>query len=320
MTTTNTSAATAATAATTAYNKSITEMYGLPRMEDAEPGMPFNTVDTPRPSATGTTDNADNADNAVPSFSAIFAREAKNSASKMKHRRSLRTRTHYCLTASSRVQKAFKTLSNQNEKTQELSPSDFALLKTALDRYRVRLDVGDRMTVAELRTMLFEVRSEEKEAERVTLATFRDNAEYASAAEAEAEAIKYCEAREKYGDLKYWRETLVKEEMRITPIVMPNWGGVKKSQDALPLPTQHAQIAASAGAILRNILNPETIRHKAVSLKVLTTLISEEVANFLTDGHRYADRVEVIRQIRGVRPPTAGARGVPPPNGGNYVL
>ena len=43
---------------TTTHDNAITEMYGLPRMEDAEPEVPFN-ADTPRPSSSRTGADAD---------------------------------------------------------------------------------------------------------------------------------------------------------------------------------------------------------------------------------------------------------------------
>jgi hypothetical protein len=279
---------------TTVHDAAITAMYGLPRMEDAEPGVPFNTADTPRPNASGASDASD----ATPSFATIFSQAAKQSAIKMKRRRSLNTRTYYRLSASSRVQNALKKLEAVNATFHELPPSDFNLLKCAIQRYRVRLDVGDRLTAAEIKSLLLETRTKEQEAERITLETFRTNTENATAAEAEAETLKYSEAREKYGDLKYWRETLAKEEMRVTPVVMfPNWGN-SKAQDTILTPTQHAQITASAGNILRNILNPETIRRKTISLKILTQQISEEVAKFLTEPDKSADRKCVVKQIK----------------------
>ena len=287
----------------------------------AEPEVPFNTTtatatataDTPRPTTTSDTATAAATAAATATAYPSFAQAAKKSATAMKHRRSLKTRTHYCLTASSRVQKAFQKLASYNE----MPHDDFELLKTALDRYRVRLNVSDQMTVAELRTLLLDTRFEEQEAERATYEAFRTNTATdtaVDAAEIEIDAIKYCEAREKYNDMKYWRETLVKEEMRVTPMVPPaGYGNIK----AIPVvPTQHAQIAPTSGTILRNILKPETIRRKFISLKVLTQKISEEVAHFLTDTDRHADRICVVR---GFRPPTAETRGVPPPNGGNYV-
>jgi hypothetical protein len=286
---------------TTIHDAAINAMYGLPRMEDAEPEVPFNTaVDTPRPNASA---NASGISDAPLSFATIFSQAAKQSAIKMKRRRSLMTRTYYRLSASSRVQKALKKLEAENATSHELPPSDFNLLKRAMERHRVRLDVGDRLTAAELKSLLLETRADEQEAERITLEAFKTNTENATAAEAEAETLKYSEAREKYGDLKYWRETLAKEEMRVTPpvaMMFPNWGcgGNKKAQDTIPTPTQHAQIAASAGNILRNILNPETIRRKTISLKFLTQQISEEVAKFLTEPDRHADRKCVVKQIK----------------------
>ena len=283
---------------TTIHDAAINAMYGLPRMEDAEPEVPFNTTaDTPRPNA-----SASGISDAPLSFATIFSQAAKQSAIKMKRRRSLMTRTYYRLSASSRVQKALKKLEAENATSHELPPSDFNLLKRAMERHRVRLDVGDRLTAAELKSLLLETRADEEEAERITLEAFKTNTENATAAEAEAETLKYSEAREKYGDLKYWRETLAKEEMRVTPqpiMMFPNWGcGIKKAQDTFPTPTQHAQIAASAGNILRNILNPETIRRKTISLKFLTQQISEEVAKFLTEPDRHADRKCVVKQIK----------------------
>ena len=295
------------TTATTVYDNAVTEMYGLPRMEDAEPEVPFN-ADTPRPSSSRVA--ADTATDTATTTYPSFAQAAKMSATIMKRRRSLKASTHYCITASSVVQKAFQKLATNNE----MYPADFKLLKRAMDRYRVRLIVSDQMSAAELKTLLINTRFEEQAAEHATYEAFRTNTGNATAAEAEADAIKYSEAREKYNDLKYWRETLVKEEMRVTPIVMPNWGcGVKKAQDAFPTPTQHAQIAPTSGKILHNILKPETLRRTFVSLKVLTENISREVADFLTDAYRSADRKCVVKQI-------ATSLGVPPPNGGSDAL
>ena len=294
MTTANANASTNA-----AYNDAITAMYGLPRMADAEPEMPFDTVDTPRPNASGA---AAAETDAEPSFATIFSHAAKQAAIKMKRRRSLMTRTYYRLSASSRVQKALKSFEAANATSHELPPGDFNLLKRAMERHRMRLDVGDRLTAAELKTLVLKTRADEQEAERLTLEAFKTNTENATAAEEAGEAVKYSEARDKYNDLKYWREALVKEEMRVTPqpiMMFPNWGcGMKKAQDTFPTPTQHAQITASAGNILRNILKPETIRRKTISLKFLTQQISEEVAHFLTEPDRHADRKCVVKQIK----------------------
>jgi hypothetical protein len=307
------------TTATTVYDNAVTEMYGLPRMEDAEPEVPFN-ADTPRPSssraaadadATTTTDTTATPTTDTTTYPS-FAQAAKMSATIMKRRRSLKASTHYCIAASSVVQKAFQKLATNNE----MYPADFKLLKRAMDRYRVRLIVSDQMSAAELKTLLINTRFEEQAAEHATYEAFRTNTDNATAAEAEADAIKYSEAREKYNDLKYWRETLVKEEMRVTPMVaVAGYGNIKSIPN---VPTQHAQIAPTSGKILHNILKPETLRRTFVSLKVLTENISREVADFLTDAYRSADRKCVVKQIAtslGVPPPNGG-RGVPPPNGG----
>ncbi len=288
------------TTATTTYDNAVTEMYGLPRMEDAEPEVPFN-ADTPRPSSsraaadtaetaadtTAATDTAATPTTTYPSF----AQAAKMSAIIMKRRRSLKASTHYCIAASSVVQKAFQKLATKDE----MPPADFKLLKRAMDRYRVRLIVSDQMSAAELKTLLINTRFEEQAAERATYEAFRTNTATDDAAAVEIDAIKYSEAREKYNDLKCWRETLVKEEMRVTPMVaVAGYGNIKSIPN---VPTQHAQIAPTSGKILHNILKPETLRRKFVSLKVLTENISREVADFLTDADRYADRKCVVKQI-----------------------
>jgi hypothetical protein len=289
------------TAAAAAYDNAVTEMYGLPRMEDAELEVPFN-ADTPRPSLLHAADadadaDADAAgDTANASFYMTFAQAAKMSATIMKRRRSLKESTHYYIAASSVVQKAFQKLSTKDE----MPPADFNLLKRAMDRYRVRLIVSDQMSAAELKTLLINTRFEEQAAEHATYEAFRTNTATdadpaADAAAIEIDAIKYSEAREKYNDLKYWRETLVKEEMRVTPMVaVAGYGNIKPIPN---VPTQHAQIAPTSGKFLHNILKPETLRRKFVSLKVLTENISREVAHFLTDADRYADRKCVVKQI-----------------------
>ena len=287
---------------TTTHDNAITEMYGLPRMEDAEPEVPFN-ADTPRPSssrtgatATATATTATAATAATATYLS-FAQAAKMSAIITKRRRSLKASTHYYIAASSVVQKAFQQLATKDE----MPAADFKILKRAMDRYRVRLIVRDQMTPAELKTLLINTRFEEQAAEHATYEAFRTNTAAADpadptadAAAIEIDAIRYSEAREKYNDLKCWRETLVKEEMRVTPMVAAGYGNLKSIPN---VPTQHAQIAPTSGNILHNILKPETIRRKFISLKVLTENISKEVAQFLTDTDRYADRRCVVKQI-----------------------
>ena len=282
---------------TTTHDNAITEMYGLPRMEDAEPEVPFN-ADTPRPSSsrTGADADAETATTATTTYLS-FAQAAKMSATIMKRRRSLKASTHYYIAASSVVQKAFQQLATKDE----MPAADFKILKRAMDRYRVRLIVRDQMTPAELKTLLINTRFEEQAAEHATYEAFRTNTAAADpadpaadAAAIEIDAIRYSEAREKYNDLKCWRETLVKEEMRVTPMVAAGYGNLKSIPN---VPTQHAQIAPTSGKILHNILKPETIRRKFISLKVLTENISKEVAQFLTDTDRQADRRCVVKQI-----------------------
>jgi hypothetical protein len=54
----------------------------------------------------------------------------------------------------------------------------------------------------------------------------------------------------------------------------------------------------SDGVALRNILSPETIRRKFISLDVLAKTIGTELASFLTADTRKSDRKAVVDQIK----------------------
>jgi hypothetical protein len=64
------------------------------------------------------------------------------------------------------------------------------------------------------------------------------------------------------------------------------------------VPSQHAQISRSSGLTLQNILSPETIRHKFVSLNALTKAIRSDLLVFLTNDSRAKDRAIVVQQIK----------------------
>jgi len=242
---------------------------------------------------------------------------ATHAATAAKHRRSPKSRTVYRLSASSRVQKAFKTLESNIVTTKQIPYEDFELLKKAIGKYLVRLDVSNQMTGQELRVLLHTVRMEEQEAERETRETFYSTSsttispETYTYAELEADTMKYSNARERYHDLKYWREALTAEQQRLTPC--PGFGSLRTIPN---VPTQHAQIATSSGLVLRNILKPETIRRRFISLKILTHKISEEVSNFLTEPDRHKDRITVIKEIKDA---LGGSVGGSAPRDGNYV-
>lgn len=279
----------------------INVMYGLPRMADAEPEIPFTTCDTPRPNANAAADTADT--DTKPMMT--FAQAAKESASTMKNRRSPKSRTVYRISTNSRhIVEAFNLLETRiadPTKNELMTRADFELLKNAIGRYLVRLHVSDQMTTSELRTQLIGTRFAEIETERSAAHIAASTTLTMTASEAEAAAIKYNETRDKYEDLKYLREILEKEEQRVMPVGRGGYYGNVSTQSvqSIPnVPTQHAQIAATSGTVLRNILKPETIRRKFISLKILTENIRKEVACFLKDEDRRKDRAEVVKQIK----------------------
>ena len=274
---------------TSNIDNDINEIYGVPETYEPEPPKLLTSEDA---TAIATT------------ASMKFVQATRNSTVTTKHRRSPKSRTVYRLSASSRVQKAFKTLESNIVTTKQIPYEDFELLKTAIGKYLVRLDVSNQMTGQELRMLLQTVRMEEQEAERETREAFYSTSASPpsplspspssySYEELESDTMKYSQARERYHDLKYWRETLTAEHQRLIPC--PGFGSLRTIPN---IPTQHAQIAASSGVVLRHILKPETIRRKFISLKILTQKISEEVSDFLKDADRHKDRITVIKEIK----------------------
>jgi hypothetical protein len=64
------------------------------------------------------------------------------------------------------------------------------------------------------------------------------------------------------------------------------------------VPSQQAQIMRSSGSTLCNVLSPETIRRKFISLEKLTSAIRTDLIEFLTSEFRKDDRATVVKQIK----------------------
>ncbi len=283
---------------------------GLPRMSDDEFETEFSAaaaattaavVGTPRPG----TDDAANAAAAATATAAIwsFSQAAKRAAVATKRRRSPKTRTCYFI-FNRQVKVAFNELENQIKKTPELmSKEDFNLLKQGISNFRVKLDVCDGLTFNELRQLRIDVSQQEKAAELTTHNAFIDRSKTP-----EGEQV-YLDAKQQYLDIKRWSDALAKEvaECRPKPKYTNIGNGLFRhdltsqqsgSETPAGVPSQHAQIAPSSAKALYNILTPQTIRSRFISISSLTDQIRKDVVDFLKDNHRRKDRAEVVKQIK----------------------
>lgn len=217
-----------------------------------------------------------------------FAKAAKDAAAATKRKRTPFSRTYYRMAASRQVKVALDVLEERVKKNEiaaapikMLTYADFQLLKKGIEQFRVRLNVHDNKTYSDIKEMHAQLKSKHQELNANTTPQER-------------------------ADLIYWHAEIMKEVYRIEPKVKyTNIGGGlfrhefdKAPTDPPGVPSQHAEIAPGHGHALRNILTPETIRRTFISLNSLTNKIREEVAAFLQDENREADRAEVIRQIK----------------------
>jgi hypothetical protein len=224
-----------------------------------------------------------------------FSQAAKQSATSLKRRRSLKARTYYCL-ANCHVELAFGHLQKQIVKTPSMmSQADFKLLKEAMYNFRVKFIVHDSKTIGDLQNMLEETKKQEEVAELETRRMYIDR---------EANIQTYLDAKDKHLDLKVWGTELLKEIRRCQP--KPKYTNVgdglfkytNTPSDPYGVPSQHAQISPESGFALRNILKPETIRRTFISFHSLTCSIRDDIIAFLTDIQRHSDRTKVIKQIK----------------------
>jgi hypothetical protein len=239
-----------------------------------------------------------------------FSQAAKQHAAENKKRITSKTRSVYRMAANSRVNRAFQELDAKLQKQRQIqedtpaampmSESDFQLLKQAIENFEVRLIVHDSTTLSELKEQRTQATNEMAD----IASTINTIASVASAAAAESadsgDSIpKYVELiisyKEKESDMKDWVSALATEIRRIDP---SSGCGYRESPPAPAVPSQHVQIANSSGKTLRDILSPETIRRRFISLHTLTQAIRKELLEFLTDECRRKDRAEVVQQIK----------------------
>jgi hypothetical protein len=230
-----------------------------------------------------------------------FAKAAKDAAAAVKRRSMSFTRTYYRMAASHQVKAALDELEKRVKAAATattatattattaataahptmMTYTDFQLLKKGIEHFRVRLNVHDNKTYQDIKEIHTQLKIKHQELNANT-------------------------TPEERADLMYWHAEIMKEVYRIEPKVKyTNIGGGlfrhefnKTPTDPPGVPSQHAQIAPRCAHALRNILTPETIRRTFISLNSLTNKIREEVATFLRDENREADRAEVIRQIK----------------------
>lgn len=258
-------------------------------------------VGTPRP---GTDDTA-NAAAAANAMAAVwsFSQAAKRAAVATKRRRSPKTRTCYFI-LNRQVKTALNELENQIKQTPELmSNDDFIILKQGISNFRVKLDVYDGLTFNELRQLRIDVSQQEQAAELTTHNAFIDKAKTP-----EGEQI-YLDAKEQYLNIKRWSDALAKEVAACRP--KPKYTNIGNglfrhdltnqqagSETPAGVPSQHAQISPSSAKALYNILTPQTIRSRFISMSSLTDQIRKDVVDFLKDNDRRKDRAEVVAQIK----------------------
>lgn len=193
----------------------------------------------------------------------IFSQVAKLSAQETK--RKIVSRTVYRMAANKRVKDAFDSLEKAVECgcsadcSVEMTQADFQLLKKAIEMFNVKIRMFDSVTVSDLAAMR----------EKAQLAIYHAN-------------ITPLKERE----LMQWMNDLTGELRRVNSM-MP-----------VGVPSQQAQIMHSSGITLCNVLSPETIRRRFISLKNLTDAIRSDLVIFLTSESRKLDRTAVVNQIK----------------------
>jgi len=226
------------------------------------------------------------AQNAVVMFN--FAQAAKDAAKMTKRKRTPRSRTFYKISASRQVKHAFDILEKENEKipdqSRRMSRQDIDLLKKAIYQFRMRLIVQDSKSYNDLKQEYAKAQKDESEAELAmkNISATKENLQ------------KYLEFKVHHEDAMCWKMNVSKELDRIKPKYNPKTG----KMDLPGVASQNAHIPESTGFLLRNILSPETIRRKFISLETLTHKIRDEVASFISDSQRHKDRAEVVKQIK----------------------
>jgi hypothetical protein len=215
-----------------------------------------------------------------------FTKAAAAAAAEHKSKRFTTSRTEYRI-GNKHVLKAFDDLEATIQRQGgTLAPSDVQLLKQAICSFRVRIIVHDSITLAGLKKM--QARCAHELVEHTAMVQAMANGTAVSPPEfATLDAkIEFIQRNwDKNVDLVHWNTALSNEIIRL-------------ERGAERVPPQHVQLARSSGITLQNVLSPQTIRRRFVSLSALTIAIRTDVQEFLTSSARGKDRATVVEQIK----------------------
>ena len=223
---------------------------GLSRMSDEDYSSEFGT---PRP---GTDRQCAEISAGTSRWS--FAQVAEKRARETKRR--IVTRTYYRMAANKKVTDAIGALEKSCSFSGELTQADFQLLKKAIEKFNVQIQVFDSISVSDLVAMRAKFQKELDESKNMTPI--------------------------KEADLTQWIDALTDELCRVN------------SMRPAGVPSQQAYLMRSSAMTLCNVLSPETIRRKFISLEKLTSAVRTDLIAFLTCESRKNDRAAVVKQIK----------------------
>jgi hypothetical protein len=188
----------------------------------------------------------------------IFAQVAKQQARETK--RKIVSRTYYRMAANKKVTDAIGALEKSCSFSGEMTQADFQLLKKAIVKFSVQIHVSDSISVSDLVAMRAKFQKDLADRENMTPV--------------------------KEADLTQWITALTDELRRVN------------SMRPAGVPSQQAYLMRSSAMTLCNVLSPETIRRKFISLEKLTSAIRTDLIAFLTSESRKDDRAAVMKQIK----------------------
>jgi hypothetical protein len=214
-----------------------------------------------------------------------FTKAAAAAAAEHKSKRFTTSRTEYRI-GNKHVLKAFDDLEATIQRQGgTLAPSDVQLLKQAICSFRVRIIVHDSVTLAGLKKMQARCAHELVEHTAMVQAAAQGLTVPPEFATLDTKVEFIQRNWDKNVDLVHWNTALSNEIIRL-------------ERGAERVPPQHVQLARSSGITLQNVLSPQTIRRRFVSLSALTIAIRSDVQEFLTSSARGKDRATVVEQIK----------------------
>jgi len=262
----------------TSSSNNIEDGAGIGRMSDADYDAEYGT---PRPKG----DVPPSDPQGVTFGPWTFTKAAAAAAAEHKAKRFTTSRTEYRI-GNKHVLKAFDDLEATIQREGgTLAPSDVQLLKQAICSFRVRIIVHDSITLAGLKKMKVRCAHELVEHTAMVQAVAQGLTvppEFATL----DDKVEFIQRNwDKNVDLVHWNTALSNEIIRL-------------ERGAERVPPQHVQLARSSGITLQNVLSPQTIRRRFVSLSALTIAIRTDVQEFLTSSARGKDRATVVEQIK----------------------